>query len=64
MIGSRRPWRQVFGDRGGPPEPGVLTGNGAVFIGTKGIMATRERGEGVWLLPAAGGRNTCCLRSC
>ena len=34
-------------------QPGILTGNGAVFIGTKGIMATRERGEGVHLLPAA-----------
>ena len=34
-------------------EPGILTGNGAVFIGTKGIMATCERGEGVWLLPAS-----------
>ncbi len=43
----------VFGaDRGGA-APGLLTGNGAVFIGTKGIMATSSRGEGVWLLPAA-----------
>ena len=37
----------------GRREPGVLTGNGAVFVGTKGIMATRERGEGVQLLPSA-----------
>jgi hypothetical protein len=44
---------QVFGEPVGPAKPGVLTGNGSVFIGTKGIMATRERGEGVWLLPAA-----------
>lgn len=38
-----------------PPAlpPGVLSGNGAVFIGDKGIMATRDRGEGVHLLPAA-----------
>ena len=36
-----------------PPRPGVLTGNGAVFIGSKGIMATCDRGEGVHLLPAA-----------
>lgn len=44
---------RVFGgDRGGP-APGLLTGNGAVFVGTKGIMATVERGEGVWLLPSA-----------
>ena len=26
-------------------------GNGAVFVGTKGYMATTARGEGVWLLP-------------
>ena len=32
-------------------EPGILSGNGSVFIGTKGIMATAQRGEGVWLLP-------------
>ena len=36
-----------------PPQPGVLTGNGSVFIGTEGIMATVDRGEGVHLLPAA-----------
>jgi predicted dehydrogenase len=34
-----------------PPQPGILTGNGAVFVGTKGIMSTIERGEGVKLLP-------------
>jgi hypothetical protein len=28
-------------------------GNGAVFVGTKGYMATSARGEGVWLLPAS-----------
>jgi hypothetical protein len=28
-------------------------GNGAVFVGSKGAMATSARGEGVWLLPAA-----------
>ena len=32
---------------------GVLSGNGAVFVGDKGLMATRDRGEGVHLLPAA-----------
>jgi hypothetical protein len=37
----------------GAPRPGILSGNGAVFIGTKGIMATCDRGEGVALLPAA-----------
>ena len=44
---------QVFGEPAGPSQPGILTGNGSVFIGTKGIMATSSRGEGVWLLPAA-----------
>ena len=33
--------------------PGVLSSNGAVFVGTKGMMATVARGEGVQLLPAA-----------
>ena len=28
-------------------------GNGAVFVGSKGYMATVTRGEGVWLLPAS-----------
>jgi hypothetical protein len=37
-----------------PNEPtGVLTGSGAIFVGDKGYMATVQRGEGVWLLPAA-----------
>lgn len=44
---------KVFGGERGGPAKGLLTGNGAVFIGTKGIMATVERGEGVWLLPNA-----------
>ena len=53
-VGAGGPGVKVFGAPRGPgPQPGILTGNGAVFIGTKGIMATRERGEGVWLLPAA-----------
>jgi predicted dehydrogenase len=43
----------VFGPPVEPARPGILSGNGAVFLGTKGIMATCERGEGVWLLPAA-----------
>jgi hypothetical protein len=41
------------GGRGEGPQPGLLTSNGAVFIGTKGIMATTTRGEGVHLLPAS-----------
>jgi predicted dehydrogenase len=50
--GAGGPGVKVFGEPAGPATHGILTGNGAVFIGTKGIMATRERGEGVWLLPA------------
>lgn len=34
-------------------QAGVLTGNGAVFVGSKGMMSTVNRGEGVQLLPAA-----------
>jgi len=52
-LGPGGPGVKVFGDPPTPPQPGILTGNGAVFIGTKGIMATCDRGEGVHLLPAA-----------
>jgi hypothetical protein len=52
-MGAGGPDVRVFASRGGGPRPGLLTDNGAVFIGTKGIMATSGRGEGVWLLPAA-----------
>jgi hypothetical protein len=41
------------GGRNDVPQPGVLTGNGSVLIGSKGILATSNRGEGVWLLPAS-----------
>jgi hypothetical protein len=51
--GAGGPGVEVFGEGRAAPQPGVLTGNGSVFIGTKGIMATVERGEGVWLLPAS-----------
>lgn len=52
--GAGGPGVRVFGpDRDNRAQPGLLTGNGAVFIGTKGIMATCSRGEGVWLLPSA-----------
>jgi hypothetical protein len=44
---------QVFGPPKSPAQPGILSGNGAVFVGTKGILATCDRGEGVQLLPAA-----------
>lgn len=52
-MGAGGPGVRVFGNRGGGPQPGILSGNGSVFIGTKGIMATSGRGEGVWLLPSA-----------
>ena len=51
--GAGGPGVKVFGEPPSRPQPGILTGNGSVFIGTKGIMATVERGEGVWLLPAS-----------
>jgi len=35
------------------PATGVLHGNGAVFVGSKGYMATVARGEGVHLLPGS-----------
>ena len=47
------------GRRGGGPgglatDPALRApGNGAVFVGSKGYMATTSRGEGVWLLPAS-----------
>jgi hypothetical protein len=35
-------------------DPALRTpGNGTVFVGSKGWMATSGRGEGVWLLPAS-----------
>lgn len=52
-MGAGGPGVKVFGKPSGPPQPGILTGNGAVFVGTKGIMATSSRGEGVHLLPAS-----------
>jgi hypothetical protein len=36
-----------------PPDPLRAPGNGSVFVGSKGYMATTSRGEGVWLLPAS-----------
>jgi hypothetical protein len=52
-IGAGGPGVKVFAENRFPPKPGILSGNGAVFIGTRGIMATVERGEGVHLLPAS-----------
>ena len=54
-TGAGGPGVRVFGPprSEGPAPSGMLLGNGSVFIGTKGIMATSSRGEGVHLLPAA-----------
>jgi predicted dehydrogenase len=53
-IGAGGPGVPVFGPGNTtPPQPGVLIGNGAVFVGSKGMLATVARGEGVQLLPAA-----------
>jgi hypothetical protein len=43
------------GEPGGAPQDPALRapGNGTVFVGSKGFMATSSRGEGVWLLPAS-----------
>ena len=38
---------------GGPGGGDRGPGNGTVFVGSKGYMATGSRGEGVWLLPAS-----------
>jgi predicted dehydrogenase len=53
--GAGGPGVPVYGDRrfGMSAKPGVLSGNGAVLVGKKGLMATVERGEGVHLLPAS-----------
>lgn len=53
--GAGGPDVPVYGDRrfGMSAQPGVLSGNGAVFVGKKGMMATMDRGEGVHLLPAS-----------
>jgi hypothetical protein len=37
----------------GPVDRTRVPGNGALFVGDKGYMATCDRGEGVWLLPAS-----------
>jgi hypothetical protein len=41
------------GGRGGAAPVDRGPGNGTVFVGSKGYMATGSRGEGVWLLPAS-----------
>jgi predicted dehydrogenase len=52
-IGAGGPDVAVYGSQDPlpPPKPGILSGNGAVFVGSKGLLSTVERGEGVKLLP-------------
>ncbi len=46
--------RGGFGPGRVPADPALRApGNGSVFVGSKGYMATTSRGEGVWLLPAS-----------
>ena len=54
-TGAGGPGVPVYGPGsfGMAAQAGVLTGNGAVFVGSKGMMSTVNRGEGVQLLPAA-----------
>jgi hypothetical protein len=54
-AGQGRGQRAGAGGQGGRGQtpPGVLTGSGAIYVGDKGYMATCQRGEGVWLLPAS-----------
>ena len=54
IVGAGGPGVPVFGGEGRrePAQPGILSRNGAVFVGAKGMMATVDRGEGVHLLPA------------
>ncbi|MEZ5355418.1 MAG: Gfo/Idh/MocA family oxidoreductase [Bryobacteraceae bacterium] len=54
---EENPSRRPGSTRRDPPKTGVLTGNGAVFVGEKGIMTTVARGEGVQLLPAERWKN-------
>jgi len=51
--GAGGPGVQVFGPERAGAQKGILSGNGAVLVGSKGMLATVERGEGVQLLPAA-----------
>jgi hypothetical protein len=51
-LPARRPGAPPKGGRGNAPTR-RQAGNGALFVGDKGYMATTSRGEGVWLLPAS-----------
>ncbi|MCP5113634.1 MAG: Gfo/Idh/MocA family oxidoreductase, partial [bacterium] len=51
--GAGGPGVAVYGrNNRAPAQAGILGGNGAVFVGSKGMMSTVARGEGVQLLPA------------
>lgn len=53
QSGGRPPFRPGL-PPGAPADAKLRApGNGAVFVGSKGHMATTSRGEGVWLLPAS-----------
>ncbi|MBS1835586.1 MAG: Gfo/Idh/MocA family oxidoreductase [Acidobacteria bacterium] len=51
--GAGGPGVPLYGPGGSaaPPEAGILSHNGALFIGKNGMMSTVDRGEGVQLLP-------------
>jgi hypothetical protein len=49
--GAGGPGVAVYGPGSSPAQRGILSGHGSVIVGTKGMIATVERGEGVWLLP-------------
>ena len=49
--GAGGPGVAVYGPGPSPAQRGILSGHGSVIVGTKGMIATVERGEGVWLLP-------------
>jgi predicted dehydrogenase len=51
--GARAGMPGAAGGRAGMPAGDRGPGNGSVFVGSKGYMATGSRGEGVWLLPAS-----------
>jgi hypothetical protein len=52
-AGARGGAAGAGGARGGSDSADRGPGNGTVFVGSKGYMATGSRGEGVWLLPAS-----------
>jgi len=49
--GAGGPGVAVYGTGSSPAQRGILSGHGSVIVGNKGMIATVDRGEGVWLLP-------------